>query len=70
MGKKSQKKNQMKKNNANKSEHKTKRITYKPQTVAEFNQNIKVQAHDIKNKIKRVEVNAKRRLVKNQLKMK
>jgi len=34
MGKKSQKKNQIKKHNANKSENKTKRIAFKPQTVA------------------------------------
>ena len=54
MGKKSQKKHNIKKANSNKADNKTKRIIYKPQTVAEFNQNIKVQAHDIKNKMKRV----------------
>lgn len=54
MGKKSQKKHNMRKANSNKAENKTRRIIYKPQSIAEFNQSIKVEAHDIKNKMKRV----------------
>jgi len=70
MGKKSQKKNQIKKDNANKTNNKTKRIVHKPQSIAEFNANIKTQAHEIKNKMKRMEVHAKRKVIKNQLKLK
>ena len=37
MAKKNQQKHQMKKENSNKASNKTKRIIYKPQTVAELN---------------------------------
>ena len=70
MGKKSQKKNKMKKDNANKGTGKIKKFVAKPQSVEELSTIFKVQAHDIKNKMKRVEVHAKRKLIRNQLKLK
>ena len=69
MAKKNQKKNKMKKDNANKG-GKQKKAINKPQSVAEFNNTFKVQPHEIKNKMKRVEVHAKRKLMRNQLKLK
>ena len=53
MAKKSQKKNRMKKDNANKGGKQKKNIM-KPESVAEFNNTFKVQTHEIKNKMKRV----------------
>lgn len=70
MGKKSEKKNQRKREASNKNSNKTKRFIQKPQTVSQFKDSIKVQAHDIKNKQKRVEVHAQRKIIQNQLKMK
>lgn len=69
MVKKSQKKNKMKKDNAKKGGKQNKNVI-KPQSVAEFNNTFKVQTHEIKNKMKRIEVHAKRKLMRNQLKLK
>lgn len=42
----------------------------RPKTISEFHSAYKKQPNQIKNKIKRVEVNYKRTVIKNQIKMK